>query len=222
MIVNSRAGLGVAIAILVMSSALSAADDVALRLRATGTASSATDAPLTIELFRWSTDAERQPLIAALAPPPAAPAQEGAAPAAGRGGRAAGAGRGGRGGRGAAAAPPNPIARLTTAIKGAPTVGYIWGGITGYSIKYAWRAQAADRTERVVMVIDRRLDTPLLPPASSVAADAEFTVLDMLIDAKGIGEARTSLNTAVVVDAAAQTLALDGKAGAPPALRITR
>jgi len=44
----------------------------------------------------------------------------------------------------------------------------------------------------------------------------------MLIDAKGTGEARTSLNTAVVVDAAARTLALDGKAGAPPALRITR
>ena len=221
MTVSSRAGLAIAIAVLVMSGVLSAADDVALKLRATGTANNAIDAPLTIELFRWSTDAERQPLIAALAPPPAAPAQDAAAPAAGRGGRAAGAGRGGRGGRGAAA-PPNPMARLTSAIKGAPTVGYIWGGITGYSIKYAWRAPAVDRTERVVLVIDRRLDTPLLLPASSVAADAEFTVLEMLIDAKGTGEARTSLNTAVVVDAAARTLALDGKAGAPPALRITR
>ncbi|HEX5107610.1 MAG TPA: hypothetical protein VFV95_04155 [Vicinamibacterales bacterium] len=220
MTVSRYASLGVAVAVLMMTGSLSAADDVALRLRATGMASNAIDVPLTIELFRWSTDAERQPLIAALAAPPAAPAPN-AAPAAGRGGRAQGAGRGGRGGRGTAP-PPSPMARLTAAVKGAPTVGFIWGGITGYSIKYAWRAPATDRTERVVLLIDRRLETPLLPPASSAVADAEFTLLEMQIDAKGTGEARTSLNAAVVVDTTAQTLALDGKAGTPPALRITR
>ena len=78
-------------------------------------------APLTIELLRWSTDAERAPLLAALAaPPPAPPAQRcrGRQPAR-RGGR------GGRGGRGCGAAAESDR-RLTTAIKAAPTLGYIW------------------------------------------------------------------------------------------------
>jgi len=97
-----------------------------------------TAVPLTIEVFRWSSDAERSPLMAALAPAPAPPAAP-AAEAAGRGGRGGG-GRGGRGGRGAAA-PADPMARLTAAVKAAPTVGFVWGdGVTGYSIKYAWRS----------------------------------------------------------------------------------
>ncbi|MGH9241511.1 MAG: hypothetical protein ACRD3G_25980, partial [Vicinamibacterales bacterium] len=52
-----------------------AAAEPVLTLRAVGVGT--TEAPLTIEVFRWSSDAERSPLIAALAPappPPAAPA----------------------------------------------------------------------------------------------------------------------------------------------------
>ena len=53
------------------------ADEPALRLRAVPIGSTAVAAPMSIELFRWSTEAERSPLIAALAPPPpaAAPAE---------------------------------------------------------------------------------------------------------------------------------------------------
>ena len=58
----------------------------------------------------------------------------------------------------AAAPPPSPLARLTAAVKAAPTVGFIWGdGVTGYSIKYAWRRLARAATERIVLVTDRRL-----------------------------------------------------------------
>src|SRR5678816_1215650 len=64
------------------------------------------DVPLTIELFRWSSDAERAPMLAALAPPAPAPLRA-PAPEGGARGAAARGGRAGRGGRcGCAAAPP--------------------------------------------------------------------------------------------------------------------
>jgi hypothetical protein len=166
-------------------------------------------------------------LIAALTAPPPAPA----APAAAAG-RAAG--RGGRGGR-AAGPPPSPIDRFTTAVKAAPTVGFIWGeGPTGYSVKYAWRLASAEGGERIVLVTDRRLgaNEPGWPAASGLSAEAfakagpasaaDFTVLEMRLGAKGTGEAKASLSAPVVVDAAAKTLALDGYAAAPALLKVTR
>jgi hypothetical protein len=197
------------------------------KLRATVIGVEAPVAPITIELFRWSTDAERAPLVTALAALPPAPAPVPAAPATGRAGRAAG-----RGGR-AAAPPPSPRERLTTAIKAAPTVGFIWSdGPTGYSIKYAWRAAPAPSgvkgspgtPERVVLVTDRRLgaNATSWPAASASAADTEFTVVEMRIDGKGVGEAKSSLSSTVVVDAAANTLALDKYAEAPVLLKVTR
>ena len=198
-----------------------AAADPVLTLRAVGVGT--TEVPLTIEVFRWSSDAERSPLIAALAPappPPAAPAA--ATEAAGRGGRGAG-GRGGRGGRGAAA-PADPMARLTAAVKAAPTVGFVWGdGVTGYSIKYAWRAPEADAgTERIVLVTDRRLGAHAPDWAPGPAADAEFTVIEMRVGAKGAGEGKTSLATKIALDAAAKTLALEGYPSAPVQLKVSR
>ena len=175
---------------------------------------SATGGSLTVTVSRWSTDAERAPLLTALsAPPPPPPA----APAAG--GRAAG--RGGRGGRGSAP-PPTPIERLAAAVKVAPTLGYVWGdGVTGYSIKYAWRSPASDR---IVLVTDRRLGAhapewglPAAPPL-----EPEFTVIELRLDGTGAGEGKASLSTAVVVDAAASTLALDRFAAAPVLLKVTR
>jgi len=219
---RASAPVGVIVLALLAGGSLVRADEPALRLRATPIGVAATEKPLSIELFRWSTDSERGPLLAALAPPAPAPAPpvSAAPPAAGRaGGRAAAAGRGGRGGRGGGgAAPASPAERLAGAVKAAPTIGFIWGGITGYSVKYAWHAQAADGTERVVLVTDRRLDagTPESPAAG------EFTVIEMLIGPKGTGEAKTSLTTPVVVDAAAQTLALDGYGAAAALLKVTR
>ena len=169
---------------------------------------------LTITLERWSTDAERAPVLAALAappPPPAPPAGAAAGRAAGRGGRA--------GGRGAPP-PASPAVRLSAAIKAAPTLGYIWGeGVTGYSIKYAWRA-----AERVVLITDRRLGAhaPEWALPAGPAPDAEYTLIEMHLDAKGVGEGKTSLSANVALDAASNTLALDGYTAAPALLRITR
>jgi hypothetical protein len=192
------------------------ADTPALSLRAT-VIGAASDAPLTITLSRWSTDAERAPLLTALTAPVPAPA---AAPpaAAGR------AGRGARG-RGAPPAPPSPLARLTTAVKAAPTCGFIWtSGVTGYSIKYAWQAPAADGTERIVLVTDRRLGTHAAnwAPLPGAAADSDFTLIEMRVDLKGTGEGKASLGANVVVDASAKTLTLDGYTAAPALLKVTR
>jgi hypothetical protein len=174
---------------------------------------------LTITLSRWSTDAERAPLIAALSAPPPAPARAAAPPAA-AGGRAGGRGRGA-----APPPPPSPFARLSAAIKAAPTLGYIWtAGVTGYSIKYAWRSPATEEEERIVLVTDRRLDShgPDSSPASSSSGDADFTVIEVRIDGRGVGEGKTSLTTRVAIDADAKTLALDGYAAAPALLKVTR
>ena len=200
----------------------------ALKLKASVIGASAPTGPMTIELFRWSTDVERAPLLAALAAPPPAPPSAAPAAPAGRAGRA------GRGGR-AAAPPASPLERLTTAIKAAPTVGFIWGdGPTGYSIKYAWRSASPSMPERVVLVTDRRLgaNATSWPAASGLsaealakagaAADAEFTVVEMRIDGKGVGEAKSSLTSPVVVDAAANTLAIDKYTDAPVLLKVTR
>jgi hypothetical protein len=220
--------LTIAVAILVIVNAGRTFADggiapAALKLKAIVIGAGAATAPLTIELFRWSTDVERAPLLAALsAPPPTPPSAAPAAPA-GRAGRA-----GGRGGR-AAAPPPTPRERLTTAIKAAPTVGFIWSdGPTGYSIKYAWRASRVEVSpntpERVVLVTDRRLgaNATSWPAPAAAAADSEFTVVEMRIDGKGVGEAKSSLSSPVVVDAAANTLAIDKYAEAPVLLKVTR
>ena len=202
-------------------------DEAELHLRAVFAA--AQGSALEITLFRWPTDVERAPLLTALSAPvrpPAAAAPAAPAPARGRAGLA------GRG-RGAAAPPLSPTARLEAAIKAAPTCGYIWtGGVTGYSIKYAWRASADDGRDRIVLVTDRRLAAhapqPAAAPRDSAAAaadrlaDGDFTVIEMRLDGKGAGEAKASLDANVVVDADAKTLALDGYASTPTLLKVTR
>ena len=201
-------------AVLLAASAASA-EGAALSLRATVNGVPAPNG-LTITLERWSTDAERAPVVAALAVRPPAPAPPaGAGAAAGRA-----AGRGGRAGGRGAPPPASPAVRLSAAIKAAPTLGYIWGnGVTGYSIKYAWRA-----ADRIVLITDRRLGAhaPEWALPQGPAPDAEYTLIEMHLDAKGVGEAKTSLGANVAVDTAANTLALDGYTAAPALLRITR
>jgi hypothetical protein len=187
----------------------------ALSLRATIT-SARTAGALTITVSRWSTEAERAPVVAAFAPPRPAPAAPPApAPPAGARGR----------GRGAPPPPPSPLAKASAVIKAAPTLGYIWtDGVTGYSIKYAWHSPATEEAECIVLVTDRRLDSHAADssPASSSSGDADFTVIELRIDRQGVGEGKTSLTTRVAIDADAKTLVLDGYAAAPALLKVTR
>ena len=83
----------------------------------------------------------------------------------------------------------------------------------------------ADGNERIVLAIDRRLGTHVAawqPVTTQPATDYPFTVLELRIDARGIGEARTSLTTNVVLDRQAGTLALENYAAAPAILQKVR
>ena len=189
--------------------------------------------PVQIRIFRWSSERERTPILVSMDPlPPPADAERGGGA---RGGRAAAAGRGrGRAARGGAqAAPLTPEAALAGAIRRAPSIGYIWtNDVTGYSIKYAQRIALPDGGERIVLAVDRRLGQhtaawQLAPASGGDAAppaqtDYPFTVIDIRLDAKGNGEARTSLTSKVFVDKQGGTLALESYASAPVMLQKVR
>ena len=184
-----------------------------------------------IRIFRWSSDRERSPILAALdpLPPPAAEAADGRGAAAGRAGRAGGGGggrAGARGGRASNTPPPTPGALLAGAIRRAPSIGYIWtNDVTGYSIKYAWRSAMPGGGERIVLATDRRLGTHTAgwqPVTDQPHNDYQFTVLELRFDPKGVGEARASLTTSVVVDKDAGTLALENYSAAPVILQKIR
>jgi hypothetical protein len=198
--------------------------------------------PINIKIFRWSTDEERAPLMAALntpapppPPPPVAPAPEPAAPEAdaapaapdqANAGRAGRAGRaGGRGGRGAAPPPPpkpiTPVEALTNAITKAPTIGYIWTDeVTGYSIKYAYRLPLPAGGERIVLATSRVLGGGSMQwKPTEPATEYEFTVIELRLNAKGLGEGKTSLTSKVIVDNDAKTLAIENYTAAPVILQ---
>jgi hypothetical protein len=220
----------------------------ALNLTAKSASVSESGTPVRINLLRWSTDEERNLLIASMNPAAPVAAERGGR--GGRGGRGArggaaqadpddiapdpaladvpGGGRGarGRGRGGAAAGPPNPIASLTAAIDRLPTVGYVWTNeVTGYSIKYAYHAPLPDGGERIILGTDRRLggSSPswkLL--AVSTPTDYEFTLVEIRLDPKGSGEGKASLTTKVMVDNEAKTIALENYSAASPILQSVK
>jgi hypothetical protein len=171
-----------------------------------------------INILRWSTDEERNQLVASMNPPPPATAPAGAA--AGDGGGPPRGGRGGapRGGRGDAPAPAafDPIVSLTAAIGKGATAGYLWTNeVAGYSIRYAYRVSLPDGGERIILATDRRLGAftaAWKPAAPATLTDYPFTLIEVRLDSKGVGEGKTSLTTKVIVDNEAKTLALDNYA----------
>jgi hypothetical protein len=156
-------------------------------LRFTATTANVSGAPdsIRIDLFRWSTDAERDKLMAAWELKPGAAGATGRG--GGRGGRgaaapvaapgepapdgapagvaAASADGGGRAGRGrgaarsgASAAPLTPEAGLAVALKEAATIGYLWSSeAAGYALRYAGKVAWPDGSERIILITDRRL-----------------------------------------------------------------
>jgi hypothetical protein len=182
----------------------------------TATSANVSGAPdaIRIEILRWSTDAERDKLMDAWMLKTPAP---------GRGGRGAGrAGRAGRGANEAAPAPkPTPEAMLATALKAAPTVGYLWSHeVAGYAIRYAGKVANPDGSERVVIVTNRRLGAvnDLWKPAGSDALPYEFTVIELHLDSHGIGEGKTSLTGKAAPDSAFKMLALQNYDALPVVL----
>jgi hypothetical protein len=139
---------------------------------------------------------------------------------------AAAAGRGGRGGgRGAAAAgaadtaPKTPEAALAATLQAARTVGYLWSSESaGYSLRYAYRMPQPDGGERIIFATDRRLgawNDLWKPTGGASLSPYEFTVIEVRLTPKGVGEGKTSLTGKVTIDAVAKTIALDGYSALP-------
>ncbi|HYR84446.1 MAG TPA: hypothetical protein VE422_10250 [Terriglobia bacterium] len=131
-------------------------------------------------------------------------------------------GRGGRG-RGGDAKPLDPISTLTAAISKSATVGYLWTNeVVGYSIKYAYRTSSRDGGERIILATDRRLGAGTggwKDVATGTPTDYEFTLIEIRMDSKGLGEGKASLTSKVTFDNEARTVALDNYAATPAILQ---
>jgi hypothetical protein len=203
----------------------------AVRFTATTDNVSGAGESIKINLSNWSTDADRDELVAAWTLKAAAPRGGGGARGA-RGGRGADPvedpaaadpdnpafrfGRGGARGRGDAAAETpsaTPQSSLAAVLRKKPSVGMLWTSETvGYSIKYAYRRQQPDGSERIILATDRRVGawSNLWKPAASVeVADYGFSIIELRVNPKGEGEGKVSLTGKIAVDTVAQTLSID-------------
>ena len=112
-----------------------------------------------IEILRWSTDEERDRLMAAWSLKLPALATGGGGAGRGRGNAAARGGKGpGRGAPAAEQAPLTPEGALARALQATTTVGYLWSSeIAGYALRFAGKETKPDGSQRIVLITDRRL-----------------------------------------------------------------
>jgi hypothetical protein len=218
-----------------------------LRLTATTDKISGAGDAIRIDILRWSTDADRDQLLAAWemkTPAPAAPrggraGRGGAAPAAdpaaagndapagaaapARGGGRGGGGGGGRGRGNAVEVPRTPEASLVAALEKVPTVGYLWSSeVAGYSLRYAAKLPDAGGGERILLITDRRLGATndrWTPNGADPANAYEFSVIDLRLNAKGEGEGKISFTGKVAVDSAAKIVAPENYGALPVVLK---
>jgi len=74
-----------------------------------------------------------------------------------------------------------------------------------------------------VLITDRRIvaDSASWPVAPETAEDVDFTVIEMRVDGRAMGEGKVSVAGAVL-DSAAGTLTLEGYDHVPAVLKVTR
>jgi len=173
-----------------------------------------------IEVLRWSTDEERDRLMAAWSLK--LPALDSGGGGAGRG-RGNAAARGGRGpGRGAPAAeqaPLTPEGALARALQETTTVGYLWSSeIAGYALRFAGKETRPDGSQRIILITDRRLGTTnkLWTPTFQGSPNTdEFSVIELRLNAKGEGEGKVSLTSKVALDPGLHMVAIENYDGLP-------
>jgi hypothetical protein len=195
-----------------------------------------------IEVFAWSTEADRDEFGKAWTSPPKPVVVEAEAPAGNRGGggrgnRGGGGGRGNRGGRGgggdeapapasAPAAPITPAASLGSSLNKAASVGMLWTSETvGYSIRYAYRVPQPDGSERIILATDRRLgawNNAWKTSTASSNIDYPFSVIELRLTATGTGEGKVSLTNPIKVDSVTKSIALEDYANAPIVLKAVK
>lgn len=157
--------------------------------------------PVRFEITRWSSDQERERLLAAFQL---------------RNNTAKGGDKGGKGkagGRGPAPETNDPITpevSLAKALEGAPTVGYLWSSeISGYAIRYAGRIASADGSQRVILITQRRLGAvnQRWNPTTGAPNKLEFSVIELRLNSINMGEGKASLTGTIAADAAAKIVA---------------
>ncbi|MEO8100519.1 MAG: hypothetical protein ABI811_22665 [Acidobacteriota bacterium] len=165
-----------------------------------------------LEILRWSTDEERDRLMAAWELRLSTPANtKGKAATKGKG-----AGRGAAPASGADAISPSTA--LARALQETTTVGYLWSSeMAGYALRYAGKIANPDGSQRVLLITQRRLGAMNQRWNLDAANSDEFTVIELRLDAKGQGEGRTSLAGKLAADASMKMLTPES--GQPVVLR---
>jgi hypothetical protein len=82
---------------------------------------------------------------------------------------------------------------------------------------------AADGSDRIILTTDRRLSpwNELWKPTAgtSGSTDYEFSVIELRLNAQGLGEGKASLASPISVDAGTKSIALENYASLPVVLK---
>jgi len=81
--------------------------------------------------------------------------------------------------------------------------------VAGYALRYAGKVTAPDGAERIILITDRRLgkiNDKWTPDDSGTAANYDFSVIELRVDAKGEGQGKISLTGKVAPDSTAKIL----------------
>ena len=192
-------------------------------LQLTATTANVTGAPdaVRIEILRWSTDDERERLMAAWNLKPSA-----AAPSEGRGAKQGKAAGKGRGPATTAANNLTPEASLARALNETTTVGYLWSSeMAGYALRYAGKVDGAAGLQRIIMITQRRLGAVNQlwnPTFEGAATNYEFSVIELRLNAKGESEGRASFVGKVAPDMSAKIVTLENYDALPAVFRNVR
>jgi len=178
------------------------------------------------EILRWSTDEERDSLMAAWTLRPTASAGK-----AGAGAAKGGAGKGAAKGRGAAPVSDSvnsvtPEASLAKALQETTTAGYLWSSeMAGYALRFAGKIGNPDGTQRIILITQRRLGAVNQlwnPTFDGTPNTDEFSVIELRLSAKGEGEGKVSLVGKAALDAAAKIVTLENYNALPAVFRNVR
>ena len=116
-------------------------------------------------------------------------------------------------------------AELQNVLTSAPTLGYIWTSETlGYSLGYAYRQLLPDGGERIIVATARRLGVWTLGNVWKAAKgpgspDYPFTVIELRLNRRGVGQGKMSIATKISIDQEAKTIALEDYKTAPVLLK---
>jgi hypothetical protein len=97
-------------------------------------------------------------------------------------------------------------------------VGYLWSSeLAGYALRYAGRVAANDGSQRIILITQRRLGAmnQKWNLATGTPNKAEFSVIELRLNAKGEGEGKASLTGKLTADAAAKIVALENYESLP-------